>query len=241
MARSLRLTCRWSDSIRLLAYRFVLRRHLCGNALRFANLESLSGRSGTGPCTAPVEFDCPDSIEPSAETFWPPHDLAFPTNRSVLAGLCRGIECRSPKRFSVKLPVGVNVPVDCAIAMGAWPATPKRSAITAAICHTCDLVIRYLLPAALWASYAACRNGVMSRHPESRLRSPTPACFLHAKAGPEQRSSDRRRRHRGVVASACGMHAARAITVMARRYFIVYSDSAIATRSEGGQTRCGLR
>ena len=52
------------------------------NALRLANLESLPGRSGTGPCTADVEFDCPDSIEPSAETFWPPHDLAFPINRS---------------------------------------------------------------------------------------------------------------------------------------------------------------
>src|SRR5438309_6134704 len=40
------------------------------SALRLANLESLRGRSGTRPCTAGVEFDGPDSIEPSAETFW---------------------------------------------------------------------------------------------------------------------------------------------------------------------------
>src|SRR5947209_15599556 len=82
MARSLRLTCRWSDSIDCwrIVWSFVDTSAV--SALRLANLESLRGRSGTRPCTAGVEFDGPDSIEPSAETFWPPHDLVFPTNRS---------------------------------------------------------------------------------------------------------------------------------------------------------------
>ena len=52
------------------------------NVLRPANLESPRDRSGIGPCIAGVACGCPDWITPSGKTFWLPHSLAFPTNRS---------------------------------------------------------------------------------------------------------------------------------------------------------------
>src|SRR5256885_15593959 len=71
MARSLRLTCRWSDSVRLLAYRLVLRRHLCGKrpSARKSRIESDNRhvkrrlRAMQGPRTMPTAHRVIQGIE----------------------------------------------------------------------------------------------------------------------------------------------------------------------------------
>src|SRR5215472_18509876 len=61
----------------------------------------------------------------------PPTIRTVPSARSVDVCLARAV---------IMSPVGVNVPGDCAVAIGVWPAA--ASANTLVIRHTCDLVIQ---------------------------------------------------------------------------------------------------